>query len=278
MACTSQTALDQCSYPTVRNHATKAEVALASLSGPIKPSGEASSSSASRAANLPGMLNTNQPGRREEEARSKNFQMLGEKLSVAKAVADMGQGAFSAAARAFLNVSPPQTAPTSLLSTSRDSASNNTSHYISAADISLYGVLCGMASLDREQLKRMVLDNASLRPYLEHSPFLKDLIHKYYNSKFLEALQIVDLNKSRLLLDIHLSMHVPALIGKIKDKMLELYLEPFRAVKIHKMASAFGWSPKTLEEEVTKLIKTGQLKARMDKCEMVACICSGHLR
>ena len=197
--------------------------------------------------------------------------MLGEKLSIAKAVADMGQAAFETAARVFLNISPPQPSSTisSSPSISRESASTNTGHYISAADIGLYGVLCGMASLDRTQFKRLVVDNASLRSYLVYSSFLKDLILKYYNSKYLEALQILEQNMSRLLLDIHLSPHVPALMGKIKEKMLELYFQPFTSVKIEKMAAAFGWSPEIIEEESVKLIKAGQMKARIDKREMV---------
>merc|ERR1712093_963713 len=256
------TALDQMSYATVRNYVLKAEAALSAIMGPLKPAGDGSSTSgpssngagaassgttsASRGVNLPGMLASNLPGRREEEARSRNYQLLAEKLAVANAIANLGQSDFKKAARALLNLSPPPPSSgsnsSSAAPSARESASSNTSHYISPADIGLYGVLCGMATLDRGGFKRLVLDNASLRPYLEHSPFLKELIVKYHNSKFL-----------------------PKLLAKIKAKMLELYFEPFRAVKIDRMARAFGWEGKVLEDELVRLIQSEDIKARIDK-------------
>lgn len=207
------------------------------------------------------------PGKKEEETRSKHYQLMSEKLAVALAVANMGQADFGNAARGFLNVSAPQPVPAT--SSSRESAATNTSHYISHGDIGLYGVLCGMASFDRDQFKRMVLDNANLRPYLEHNPFLKDLILKYYSSKFLQALQILDVNMSRLVLDVHLSKHVAPLIDRIKDRMLELYCEPYRSVKFEKMASNFGLEVPALQNQITKLIKRGTLKARINSRDLV---------
>lgn len=216
------------------------------------------------------MISTAQPGKREEEARRQAHQLLGEKLSVASAVANLAQKDFKMAARQLLNVSPPSAASSSSSSSttsSRDNTtgSNNTSHFISAADIGLYGVLTAMASMDRSQFKRMVLDNASFRPYLEYIPFLKDLIQKYYNSRFLEAIAILDSNMARLLLDVHLSHAVDDIVSRIKERMLALYFEPYTSVRIEKMASAFGWQAAELEHEMVRLIKQGLLKARIDK-------------
>lgn len=207
------------------------------------------------------------PGKKEEESRSKHFQLMSEKLSVALAVSNLGQAEFTKAARGFLHLSAPQ--PTATTSSSRDSAATNTSHYISHGDIGLYGVLCGMASFDRDQFKRMILDNANLRPYLEHNPFLKDLILKYYSSRFLQALQILEENMSRLLLDIHLSKHVGTIVDRIKDRMLELYFEPYRSVKFEKMATNFGMDLPALQSQVTRLIKRGTLKARINSRDQV---------
>lgn len=257
-----QTALDQLSYATVKNYALKAESALEHVNAPAK----GQTSDASRNVNLPGMV-TAAPGKREEESRSKHLQFMSEKLAVALAVANLGQADFGKAARGFLHVSPPQ--PTPMTSSSRESAATNTSHYISHGDIGLYGVLCGMASFDRDQFKRMVLDNASLRPYLEHNPFLKDLILKYYSSKFLQALQIIETNMSRLLLDIHLSKHVNTIIDRIRDRMLELYFEPYKSVKFEKMASTFGLEVPALQSQIIRLIKRGTLKARINTRDQV---------
>lgn len=242
----------------------KAESALNSIAGSSKNAADAGTSGPSRGVSLPGMLASAQPGKREEEARSKRYQMIGEKLHVANAIAEMGQSEYAKAAREFLNVSPPQ-GSTSGSSSSRENAATSAAHYVPPADICLYGVLCAMASFPRSQFKRMVVDNANLRPYLEHTPFLKDVIQHYYSSRFLQALQTLDENVTRMRLDIHLARHVDDILKKIKDKMIEQYFEPFRSVKIEKMASAFGWNVNTLETTLVRLIEGGSTKARIDK-------------
>lgn len=219
------------------------------------------------------MLASAQPGKREEEARSKRYRQIEEKLSVANAIAELGQSEYANAARRLLNVSPPDpSSSTATPSSSRENAATSTAHYIPAADIGLYGVLCAMASFSRAQFKRMVVENANLRPYLEHTPFLKEVIQHYYNSRFLSALQLLDENASRMRLDLHLARHVDDLLKRIKDKMVEQYLEPFRSVKIDKMAGAFGWDAAVLEKILVKLIEGGSLKARIDKEAQVSLI------
>lgn len=261
-----QTALDQSAYATVRSHVIKAESALSSIAGPSKKSADAQGAGASRGVSLPGMLASAQPGKREEEARSKRYRQLEEKLSVASAVAELGQSEYANAARRFLNVSPPEpSSSASASSSSRENAATSTTHYIPPADIGLYGVICAMASFSRAQFKRMVVDNADLRPYLEHTPFFKDVIQHYYNSRFLQALQILDENASRMRLDIHLARHVDDLLKRINDKMVQQYFEPFRSVKMDKMAAAFGWDVASLEKTLVKLIESGTMRARIDK-------------
>lgn len=254
----------------------KAESALASISGPSKGPNEAGTAGSSRGVSLPGMLASAQPGRREEEARSKHYQMMSDKLSVANAVANLGQRELEKAARGFLNVSPPVlggTASTSSTS-ARENASTGTAHYIPPADIGLYGVLTAMATFSRTQFKRLVIDNSNLRPYLEYTPFLKELIQQYYNSRFLSVLDTLNQNMTRLQLDVHLAAQVDFIMAKIKDKIVELYFEPFSSVKIDKMAAALGWDAATLEAAVVRLIESGSMKARIDKRAQVRSLCS----
>lgn len=263
-----QTALDQRSYSTARSYALKAETSLTHISG----TGNKAAKAEAQPAALPGMLSTG--SKREEEQRSKHFQLLREKISVAVSVAELGTSEFARAARGFLNASPPP--PVSAMgaapstSSGRDNSATNTAHFISSGDIGLYGVLCGMATMDRDQFKRLVLDNVTLRPFLEHTPFLKELILLYHNSKFLAALQLLEHNMARLILDIHLSRHVNRLLGMIKDRMVQFYLTPFRAVKIDKMAGAFGWDAGVTEMEVIRLVEDGKVQVRVDTRDRVS--------
>lgn len=221
-----------------------------------------------RAANLPGMVSSAQPGRREEEARSRTFALIGEKLSIADAVASLGLGDFEKAARKFLNVATP---PAQQIGNGASgSGINNTAPYISPADIGVYGVLCGMATLDRGAFQRLILENTAFRPYLDSSAFLKDLVRSYHSSNYLTALATMQTNMSRFSLDIHLAKHVITLVHCIRDKMLQGYFEPYKAVKTDKMAKAFGWDSAVLDVEVERLIEQGTMKARIDRREKVS--------
>ena len=46
----------------------------------------------------------------------------------------------------------------------------NWNEVISAQDIALYGVICGLAHFDRGELRRFVIDNVHFREYLEVYP------------------------------------------------------------------------------------------------------------
>ena len=47
---------------------------------------------------------------------------------------------------------------------------SNWNEVISAQDIALYGVLCGLAYFDRSELRRFVIDNVQFREYMEVYP------------------------------------------------------------------------------------------------------------
>ena len=46
---------------------------------------------------------------------------------------------------------------------------------IAAQDVALYGGLCALASLDRPDLRRNIIDNVSFRELLELNPEVRDL-------------------------------------------------------------------------------------------------------
>ncbi|XHG02553.1 hypothetical protein AWENTII_005901 [Aspergillus wentii] len=146
---------------------------------------------------------------------------------------------------------------------------------ITSNDVAVYGGLCALASMDRNDLQRKVLDNNSFRNFLELEPHIRRAISFFCNSKFRPCLEILNAYKTDYLLDIHLQRHVATLYTRIRTKSIEQYLVPFSRVTLDSMAKIFA--PAAIEEqtsltdpkspfvkELIQLIENGTLDARID--------------
>ncbi|KAK5581452.1 hypothetical protein RB653_001485 [Dictyostelium firmibasis] len=142
--------------------------------------------------------------------------------------------------------------------------SNVFSDIISPQDIAYYGGLCALATFDRNELKKKVIDDPMFKNYLELVPELRELINDFYNTKYGSCLKYLDKMKPILLLDIHLYKHVESLYQKIRSKALIQYFSPYQSVDMNIMAGAFNTTVIQLEREISKLIMDGDIQARID--------------
>lgn len=179
----------------------------------------------------------------EEEA-------LKPKLCVAMGLTQLASGAFRDAAKSFLECPPTL------------GASYN--DVISSNDVAIYGGLCALASMERGQLKKEVLDNNDFRNFLELEPQMRKAISYFHTAKYSNCLQILEEYKNDYHLDIHLQKHVNKLYEMIRSKGIVQYFIPFSCVTLASMAEAFATSEKTLEKELVGMIGRGILDARID--------------
>jgi len=146
-----------------------------------------------------------------------------------------------------------------------------------ANDIAVYGGLCALASMDRNELQRRVLDSANgmFRGFLELEPQIRRAISFFCNSKFRPCLEILQSYRPDYLLDIYLQRHVSTLYSLIRVKSIQQYLVPFSTVTLDEMAKIFapsvlGGTAKPTDtaspfvQELIKLIEDGTLNARID--------------
>lgn len=106
------------------------------------------------------------------------------KLKAASGLANLDLSRYPAAARDFLSIG-------------EELVGNQYGDVISANDIAVYGGLCALASFNRTELKRLVIDNVGFRQYLELEPHIRDLIQGFYNSNYALCLDIMDKWKVR---------------------------------------------------------------------------------
>ncbi|XP_069916214.1 COP9 signalosome complex subunit 1 isoform X3 [Oryctolagus cuniculus] len=135
---------------------------------------------------------------------------------------------------------------------------------LSPSNVAIYGGLCALATFDRQELQRNVISSSSFKLFLELEPQVRDIIFKFYESKYASCLKMLDEMKDNLLLDMYLAPHVRTLYTQIRNRALIQYFSPYVSADMHKMATAFNTTVAALEDELTQLILEGLINARID--------------
>ena len=172
------------------------------------------------------------------------------KLRVCAALANLENRKYKVAARKFLE-------------TTID-LSDNYNEIISSIDVAIIGGLTALATFDRTELKKKVIDDPQFRNFLELAPEIREIITDFYESKYGACFKALLKIKNNLLLDIYLHDHVELLYQKIRSKALVQYFTPFVSVDLNTMATAFNSDVNSLERELSKLIMEGAISARID--------------
>lgn len=196
-------------------------------------------------------------GPKPEEEQAKNSP----KIYSASGLALLGQGNYLEAANQFLAADP--------------TLGDTYNEVLTANDVAVYGGLCALASMDRNELQRRVLDNGQFRNYLELEPHIRRALSFFCSSKFRSCLDILEEYRADYLLDVRLQRHIPALYSQIRTKSIQQYAVPFSRVSLEAMAKVFA--PKVVGgvaaptdmsspfvQELIKLIENGTLDARID--------------
>lgn len=183
------------------------------------------------------------------------------KAAAALGLSQLHSGSYLEAAHSFLSTDP--------------SLGDSYNEVISSNDVAVYGGLCALASMDRNELQRRVLDNNSFRNFLELEPHIRRAISFYCNSKFKPCLEILDAYRTDYLLDVYLQRHVILLYSRIRTKSIQQYLVPFSRVTLDSMSKIFcaqseegqveaNDSSSPFVQELIQLIQDGTLDARID--------------
>ncbi|GAB7354433.1 hypothetical protein MBLNU459_g4922t1 [Dothideomycetes sp. NU459] len=184
-------------------------------------------------------------------------------------LASLGQASYRDAASSFLAVDP------SFASIGPVAGIDFSRAVMTANDIAVYGGLCALASMDRQELQASVLDNVQFRNFLELEPHIRRAISFFCGGKYSQCLATLEAYRNDYLLDLFLSNHVNALYRMIRSKSIVQYFIPFSSVTLSALASAFPRSanavtgPNEIEEELVDMIQRGVLYARIDTVNRV---------
>jgi COP9 signalosome complex subunit 1 len=181
-------------------------------------------------------------------------------VSACSGLAYMATGHYLEAASSFI-----QTSPTFI---TLDAAAGITwqREVMSGNDVAVYGGLCALASMDRNELQQRVLANSDFRSFLELEPQIRRAIHLFCNSKYSACLEVLEAYRNDYLLDVYLSPQLSRLYRSIRIKCIVQYFIPFSCVTLDEMASKFQVTGghATIVGELEEMINSGILDARID--------------
>ncbi|KAI4197095.1 MAG: hypothetical protein LQ346_003073 [Caloplaca aetnensis] len=200
------------------------------------------------------------PGQQFAEA-----QRLAAKLSAAMGLALLASGSYREAAQEFIDTDPRMTH--ARLDDPTDEEAFN--EVMTPNDVAVYGGLCALASMDRTDLQKKILENNKFRSYLELEPHIRRAITFFVSSKFSLCLSILDSYRSDYMLDIHLQQHLGELYSQIRSKAIQQYFVPFSCATFAALGAAFDTDEQTIEQELTDMVKRGSLDARIDLVDRV---------
>src|SRR5207248_462616 len=132
------------------------------------------------------------------------------------------------------------------------------------SDIAVYGGLCALACMDRQELQKNVLDNTSFRNFLELESHIRRSVQAFVTGKYSECLSILETYRTDYFLDINLQPHIQEVYFLIRSKSIVQYFLPFSCVTLNSMATVFASDTQSIMEELRDMIQRGLLNARID--------------
>lgn len=135
---------------------------------------------------------------------------------------------------------------------------------LSVEDIGTYSVLLGLASLSREEVKRLMLDSIQFKTFLEIVPDMRTLLQNYVSGRYQQVLSALDDLRAELKCDLHTSRLADTIVDNIRDSVVVLAFKPYCTLSLQSLASLLGLATGELENLLVSLIIKGRISARLD--------------
>eukprot|EP00656_Telonema_subtile_P035521 TRINITY_DN394_c0_g1_i2.p1 TRINITY_DN394_c0_g1~~TRINITY_DN394_c0_g1_i2.p1 ORF type:complete len:473 (-),score=120.64 TRINITY_DN394_c0_g1_i2:121-1539(-) len=140
----------------------------------------------------------------------------------------------------------------------------NFSEVVVPQDVAAYGGLCALATMDREQIKKHLIQSRSFKKLLSLVPLVESIVHDFFNSRYSSMLNSMGQLRPVLELDVYFSGVVNRIFSCITSRAMIQFVSPYAVVKLPEMASIFQTNQKHLQNELRELILANKIEARID--------------
>jgi len=154
---------------------------------------------------------------------------------------------------------------------------NSLNALLCAEDVAIYGTLCALAYLSREEAKGMLCDS-NFRNFIDLVPTLSEMVSGFFHGRYGAVISWLQLNRSRMLLDFHMGDFVDEIFDIIQNRCVLQFVTPYLTVSLVSMADAFALSVPQMETTIASLISNGSLNARIDSAAKTVHVVSTERR
>jgi COP9 signalosome complex subunit 1 len=178
--------------------------------------------------------------------------MVKDKLRVVKGLFYLYQSNYEQASRAFLSI------------TSSENILFQLTTILSTQDLAIYVTLCSLATFNRNNIRKLLLENREYKSILDTVPMTRILLNEYLEGKYSSVLEKLNSFENILCNDYFFSKHVKKIIELIRNHLVITFLTPFSSVRLSDMSQVFNLSQDMIEEILSSLIASQQLKGKID--------------
>lgn len=132
-------------------------------------------------------------------------------------------------------------------------------------DLVKYAIVSAIMYLPRRDIKKYLVEVSDVEMALLEMPVLKQLLASYdecrYHVFFESLLQLEGVLKS----DPYLRQHSSFIIGNLRLKAYQQFLDSYKRCTLQSMAESFGVSTAFINSELARFISDGQIHAKIDR-------------
>jgi COP9 signalosome complex subunit 1 len=175
-----------------------------------------------------------------------------DKLRIVKALLFLSQSNYEQCAKTFLSI------------TSCENILYQFPQVISTHDIAIYTTLCSLATLNRNQIRKLLLENREFKSILDCVPLTRILLNEFLEGKYSSVIEKLNHFQNILLLDLYFHKHIEKILQLIRNHLVITYLTPFSSVHLQDMCQVFNLTQDEIEDILCLLISSSQLQGKID--------------
>lgn len=129
----------------------------------------------------------------------------------------------------------------------------------------LYTLLTALISLDRNSLRKKVINDPQVITTIRDLPNVQLLVNGIYNCDYKVFFEAIIMVLPEIAADRFLGPLSTYLVREYRVLAYQQFLEAYKSVMLSSMANSFGISVALLDSELSRFIAAGRLSAKIDK-------------
>lgn len=140
-------------------------------------------------------------------------------------------------------------------------------------DFIFYTAICNIITIDRNTLKKKIIDNSDVVSSIKEVPYLEQFLESFYSGQYSKFFEVFLFLIPKIKSDFYIGSHYKYIIREMRIKAYSQYLQSYKSVTLDNMSKNFGVTVEFIDKELSLIISDGRISAKIDKVSgIVECI------